>query len=213
MQQERTKVVNSTVILNEERPAGYLQRLPLLNSMRGRSRIQYGMTALLNNGGFTLIELLVVVLIIGILAAVAVPQYNKAVEKSRLAQARVMLETIYKARDLCYLQYGQNNEKECGIVDYENRETNNLLLNMDIELPGEILYGVENCISNGGSSEAVCVQTKDWEFGSNEAGLWYAARIKNGEVAYSLEGKLQQCWNGTETFCTSLCGSNGCTLN
>ena len=106
MQQERTKVVNSTVILNEERPAGYLQRLPLLNSMRGRSRIQYGMIALLNNGGFTLIELLVVVLIIGILAAVAVPQYNKAVEKSRLAQARVMLETIYKAHDLCYLQSG-----------------------------------------------------------------------------------------------------------
>ena len=56
-----------------------------------------------NKQAFTLIELLVVVLIIGILAAVAVPQYQKAVEKSKATQALTMLKTVYNAADAYYL--------------------------------------------------------------------------------------------------------------
>ena len=80
-----------------------------------------GMTAyFMKNQAFTLIELLVVVLIIGILTAIALPQYQTAVLKARYVQAMTLVDSLWRAQQVYYLANGEYADE---------------LAKLDIELP------------------------------------------------------------------------------
>ena len=103
----------------------------------------------LHSNAFTLIELLVVVLIIGILAAVAVPQYQVAVAKNRYVQAMILGRALYNAEKVYELAHGQ--------------WTANLDA-LDVDLP---LY-------DSSSKQAYVSNDKRNDYCFNSAAWWYA---------------------------------------
>ena len=93
--------------------------------------------------GFTLIELLVVVLIIGILAAIALPQYQKAVERAKAVQAITLLRSLrdsferYKLANSVYPNKFSDLDIEIpftGNTQYETRWITDTLSNEDWSL-------------------------------------------------------------------------------
>ncbi len=92
--------------------------------------------------GFTLIELLVVVLIIGILAAVAVPQYQKAVARSRGMEDLVLGKAIVTAQKVYFLANGHyaTDLAELDIELSEQLITRHGIMMFDDENPRTFLY-------------------------------------------------------------------------
>ena len=126
------------------------------------------------NQGFTLIELLVVVLIIGILSAIALPQYQTAVERSRATEALTQMNAVRTAMERYHAQH-------------EEFPPANAFNKLDVEIP---------IVSSSGGTNTY--GGKNFTITFTNAGKIEALRTRNTH-AYKLSTQITEQTNGTYT--------------
>ena len=138
----------------------------------------------MKNQAFTLIELLVVILIIGVLAAIALPQYKLSLLKSEYSKLKVYVETMYDSVQRYYLVNGIWPKK---------------LTDLDIELPGQ-LYGDDKHIRVSSPAGTDCWL---WNIGSSGYVACdfpkFNSRIRYEHNFLGSSANNRNCYAGTST--------------
>ena len=116
-----------------------------------------------NSKGFTLIELMIVVVIIGILAALAIPRFMQATTKSKQSEAKQILKQIY-TMERTYRQ-------EHGV--YLACPAHADLVNLGVEIPVDAIYTYSVALAGlGFTATATCnldddVTIDEWQIDDN----------------------------------------------
>lgn len=143
------------------------------------------------NKGFTLIELLVVVLIIGILAAMALPQYFKAVERSRMTEAVTMLGNIAQAQQRKFLQINKF-AKDFTALDVAPTGAS-----------GASFYTKGN-VSSGANGNGFKIELVQADAAYNAGSATASRSLNGGTTGLQYNYELRRYYGGTATSCKAL---------
>ena len=152
-----------------------------------KQKIKNILKNMFNAKGFTLLELLVVVLIIGVLATIALPQYRKSVEKAKLSEALMNFKAIKDSADRYILANGFPNT----MVRFSE-------LPLDIELSGGEFSNYEYRTKN----------YRYWtDFGPNgyEVEIYTISDTNYYILIHNSRRSKNECWDGSTEMGQYIC--------
>ncbi len=138
----------------------------------------------LNNQGFTLLEIIIVIIIVGVLAALALPKFFQTIENSRVAEAFTNLNAVNQAMQRCQLTTGDYNQCDDLTADVDIADPNSAagrLFDYTVSVTGNkegmLITGRRNTNDGGDGTSTVFLRYNDVG-GTTKGGMTLFQNIK-----------------------------------